>query len=88
MEFGNIQGCHSLGRKPLGKEAFNCIEEKVTARISGWQWRALFLAGRASLPRFVLVSIPLYRLSRIHVLNSISNEVENEYGALVDMEWP
>lgn len=72
-----------LSGKPLNKEAFNYIEEKVTARISSWQWRALSLAGRANLLRSLLTSIPLYTLSSIHVPNIILNKIEREYTAFL-----
>lgn len=51
--------------KRINKETFGDILEKVSSRLSGWKGRFLTMAGRVTLTKAVLPSIPVHSMSTI-----------------------
>lgn len=55
---------------------FHFIIEKVLNRLNGWDVRKLSLAGRLTLVKFVLLTIPNYFMSTASIPISICKEIE------------
>lgn len=72
-----------LFKKSLNRQDCNFLPEKMITKIASWQRKALSLAGRATLLKFVLTTIPLYSLSCIHVPSYSLNNLEKEYRAFL-----
>lgn len=56
--------------KRLNKDTFGDILEKVSSRLSGWKGRMLSFAGRLTLTKAVLSSIPVHAMSTISLPQS------------------
>ncbi|KAG7543761.1 Ribonuclease H-like superfamily [Arabidopsis thaliana x Arabidopsis arenosa] len=52
-------------QKRINKETFSDVLEKVSSRLAGWKGRCLSLAGRLTLTKAVLASIPIHTMSTI-----------------------
>lgn len=63
-ELGKYLGMPIL-HKRINKETFSGVVERVASRLSGWKGRFLSLAGRVTLTRAVLSSIPIHCMSTI-----------------------
>lgn len=72
-EASGITSTRDLGRylgmlvlqKRINKDTFGDILEKVSSRLSGWKERTLSFAGRLTLTKAVLSSIPVHSMSTI-----------------------
>lgn len=68
-----IQATHDLGKylgmpilhKRINKDTFRDVVERVTSRLAGWKGRSLSLAGRITLTKSVITSIPVHTMSTI-----------------------
>lgn len=52
-------------QKRINKETFGDVVEKVSSKLAGWKRRFLSLAGRITLTKSVLASIPVHTMSTI-----------------------
>jgi len=57
-------------QKRMNKETFAEILERVSSRLDGWKGRVLSFAGRLTLTKAVLASIPVHSMSTIILLAS------------------
>lgn len=79
-----IQVTHDLGRylgmpvlhKQINKETLSVVVERVSSRLSGWKGRLLSFAGRVTLTKAVLTSIPVHSMSSIKLSVSTLNKLE------------
>jgi len=62
------------GRTTRGK--FNHIIEKIQSRLSGWKHQCLSLAGRLTLSKSVLSSIPYYHMQYAKLPKTLCDEIE------------
>ena len=68
-----IKGTKELGKylgmpvlqKRINKETFGTVIERVSSKLAGWKRRFLSLAGRITLTKSVLSSIPVHTMSSI-----------------------
>lgn len=58
---------------------FFFFETKLTTGIHNWKWKALSMAGKATLIKSMSSSIPLYAFSCIHISSTITARIEKEY---------
>lgn len=63
-------------QKRLNKDTFGEILEKVSTRLSGWKGRVLSLAGRITLTKTVLSSLPVHSMSTIMLPKSILSSLD------------
>ncbi|XP_019094473.1 PREDICTED: uncharacterized protein LOC109129898 [Camelina sativa] len=63
-ELGKYLGMPIL-QKRINKDTFGEILERVSARLSGWKSRSLSLAGRLTLTKSVLSSLPVHLMGAI-----------------------
>lgn len=63
-DLGKYLGMPVLQRR-MNKETFSTVIERVTARLSGWKSHVLSLAGRITLTKAVLSSIPVHSMSSV-----------------------
>ncbi|KAG7547784.1 Ribonuclease H domain [Arabidopsis suecica] len=68
-ELGKYLGMPIL-HKRINKETFSEVIERVTSRLSGWKGRFLSMAGRLTLTKSVLSSIPVHTMSVISLPKS------------------
>ena len=79
-----IKGTKELGKylgmpvlqKRINKETFGEVVEKVSSKLSGWKRRFLSLAGRITLTKSVLSSIPVHTMSTIALPASTLNQLD------------
>ncbi|KAG7540165.1 Ribonuclease H domain [Arabidopsis thaliana x Arabidopsis arenosa] len=57
-------------QKRINKETFGDVLEKVSSRLSGWKGKCLSFAGRLTLTKAVLSSIPVHTMSTISLPKS------------------
>lgn len=65
--------------RPLNKYNFLFLEEKMATRIQSGIWKFLSMVDRNTLLKAMLIFIPIYYLSYIHVLASVINNLEKEF---------
>lgn len=65
-ELGKYLGMPIL-QKRINKDTFGEVLEKVASRLSGWKKQTLSLAGRVTMMKAVLSSIPVHSMSTIHL---------------------
>ncbi|CAA7018343.1 unnamed protein product [Microthlaspi erraticum] len=63
-DLGKYLGMHVL-QKRMNKETFSAVVERVSARLAGWKSHVLSLAGRITLTKSVLSSIPVHSVSSV-----------------------
>lgn len=63
-ELGKYLGMPIL-QKRINKDTFGEVVEKVSSRLAGWKGRFLSMAGRITLTKAVLSSIPVHTMSTI-----------------------
>ena len=66
----------SVLQKRINKETFGEILERVTSRLSGWKGRVLSMAGRLTLTKAVISSIPVHSMSTIALPKSTLDELD------------
>ena len=66
-----------LTRKPLHKDIWEPVLNKLKDNINKWKNRALSLAGRLILTKVVLQSIPIYMISAIPAPTNIVTNIKN-----------
>ena len=79
-----IKGTKQLGKylgmpvlqKRINKETFGEVIEKVSSKLAGWKSRFLSLAGRITLTKSVLTSIPVHTMSTISLPISTLNQLD------------
>lgn len=72
-EESGIQSTRDLGKylemsilhKRINKETFGDVLERASSRLAGWKSRTLSFAGRLTLTKAVLASIPIHSMSKI-----------------------
>ena len=52
-------------QKRINKETFGTVIESVSSKLAGWKRRFLSLAGRITLTKSVLSSIPVHTMSSL-----------------------
>ncbi|KAG7544019.1 Ribonuclease H domain [Arabidopsis thaliana x Arabidopsis arenosa] len=83
-EESGIQSTRDLGKylgmpvlqKRINKETFGGVLERVTSRLSGWKSRTLSLAGRLTLTKAVISSIPVHSMSTISLPKSTLDSLD------------
>ena len=80
MDLGKYLGMPVL-QKRINKETFSSVLERMSSKLAGWKGRQLSLAGRITLTKAVLNSIPVHLMSSIklpmstlHSVNRISRD--------------
>jgi len=63
--------------KRINKDTFGDVVERVASRLAGWRCRFLSLAGRITLTKSVLSSIPVHTMSTISLPQSILNKLDS-----------
>lgn len=74
-ELGKYLGMPVL-QKRINKDTFGEVLEKMTSRLSGWKGRFLSLAGRLTLTKAVLTSIPVHAMSTICLPKSMLDKLD------------
>lgn len=64
-------------QKRINKDTFGEVLEKVASRLSGWKKQTLSLAGRVTLTKAVLSSIPVHSMSTIHLPVSTLDKLDS-----------
>jgi hypothetical protein len=72
---GNYLGVPALGRTPRCQD-FQYLIEKIKGRLAGWKAKQLSLAGRITLAKSVIQSIPVYPMMSMPIPKSCLNEIE------------
>ncbi|KAG7534372.1 Endonuclease/exonuclease/phosphatase superfamily [Arabidopsis thaliana x Arabidopsis arenosa] len=62
--------------KRINKDTFGEVVERVSSRLAGWKGRLLSLAGRITLTKSVLSSIPVHSMSTISLPKSTLNSLD------------
>ncbi|KAL9809635.1 putative RNA-directed DNA polymerase [Arabidopsis thaliana] len=62
--------------KRINKDTFGEVVERVSSRLSGWKGCMLSLAGRVTLSKSVLSSIPVHSMSTISLPTSTLNRLD------------
>ena len=75
-ELGKYLGMPIL-QKRINKETFGEVLEKVASRLSGWKKQTLSLAGRVTMTKAVLSSIPVHSMSTIHMPVSTLDKLDS-----------
>lgn len=63
-------------QKRINKDTYGEVLEKVASRLAGWKGRFLSLAGRITLTKAVLSSIPVHSMSTISLPASILDKLD------------
>ncbi|KAG7579199.1 hypothetical protein ISN45_Aa03g033600 [Arabidopsis thaliana x Arabidopsis arenosa] len=63
-------------QKRLNKETFGEVLERVSSKLAGWKGRCMSLAGRLTLTKAVLNSIPIHTMSIISIPKSLLKELD------------
>lgn len=63
-ELGKYMGM-SILEKSINKDTFGDVLEKVSSRLTGWKGKMLSFAGRLTLTKVILSSIPVHSMSTI-----------------------
>lgn len=74
-DLGNYLGMPVL-QKRINKETFGAVIEKVSSKLAGWKRRFLSLAGRITLTKSVLSSVPVHTMSSIALPASTLNQLD------------
>lgn len=74
-ELGKYLGMPVL-QKRINKDTFGEVLERVSSRLSGWKSRSLSLAGRITLTKAVLMSIPIHTMSSILLPASLLEQLD------------
>lgn len=74
-DLGKYLGMHVL-HKRINKDTYGEVLEKVASRLSGWKGRFLSLAGRVTLTKSVVSSIPIHSMSTIYLPSSILDKLD------------
>ncbi|CAA7019711.1 unnamed protein product [Microthlaspi erraticum] len=74
-ELGKYLGMPVLQRR-INKETFGAVVERVSARLAGWKSHVLSFAGRVTLTKSVLSSIPVHLMSSIMLPKSTLASLE------------
>ena len=83
---GTKELCKYLGmpilQKRINKETFGEVIEKVSSKLAGWKRRFLSFAGRITLTKSVLSSIPVHTMSTIALMISTLDQLDKILGPL------
>ena len=79
-----IHSTHDLGKylgmpvlqKRINKETFGEVLERVSSRLTGWKSKTLSFAGRVTLTKSVLSSIPVHTMSTIMLPQSTLDRLD------------
>lgn len=74
-ELGKYLGMPVL-QKRINEETFGEVIEKVSSKLAGWKKKFLSLAGRITLTKFVLSSIPVHTMSTIALPTSTLDQID------------
>ncbi|KAG7556773.1 Reverse transcriptase domain [Arabidopsis suecica] len=74
-ELGKYLGMPIL-HKRINKDTFSEVIERVTSRLAGWKGRFLSMAGRLTLTKSVLSSIPVHTMSVISLPKSSMDRLD------------
>ncbi|CAL5415768.1 unnamed protein product [Camellia sinensis] len=72
-----------LGANPGRKSTWKPVLDKVKARLAGWKRRTLSFAGRLTLIKSALSSLPIYYLSLFRMPNGVVREIEKLQAAFL-----
>lgn len=73
-DLGNYLGIPIL-HKRLSKESCSSLVEKFSSKLAGWKSNFLILAGRITLTKLVLTSLPAYTMSSLNLPESICSKL-------------
>lgn len=65
----------SMGRRKA--DVFGRLKERVQQRLEGWQSKLLSKAGKATLIKSVIQSIPVYKITTFHRPNKVCKEMDS-----------
>ncbi|CAA7040938.1 unnamed protein product [Microthlaspi erraticum] len=74
-ELGKYLGMPVL-QKRINKDIFSEVLEKVSSRLAGWKGQLLSFAGRITLAKAVISSIPVHTMSRAILPQSMLNRLD------------
>lgn len=74
-DLGKYLGMH-VCQKRINKDTFGEVLEKVSSRLADWKGHMLSFAGRITLTRVVLSSIPVYTMSTILLPQSTEAQLD------------
>lgn len=60
----------------LKKIHVQSILDKITTKLAPWQWRLMTAAGRTSLTKSVLTTLPIYQLTALDISDGTLREVD------------
>ncbi|CAA7025736.1 unnamed protein product [Microthlaspi erraticum] len=80
-ELGKYLGMPVL-QKRINKDTFGEVLEKVSSWLAGWKGQLLSLAGRITLTKAVLSSVPVHTMSTAMLPQSTLNRLDKKEGAL------
>lgn len=66
----------SLMHRRVGIGTFEFVVDKVRTRLNGWEAKNLLLAGRITLAKAVLLTIPNYFMTTVRIPISVCSEIE------------
>lgn len=75
MDLGKYFGMPVL-QKQINKDTFGEVLARVSSRLAGWRSQTLSLAGRLTLTKSVLSSIPVHTMSIISLPKSTLDELD------------
>ncbi|KAL8160789.1 hypothetical protein V2J09_012278 [Rumex salicifolius] len=73
--------------KRVSKHTFRSLVEKVNAMLTGWKCKFLSMAGRVTLAKAVLSSIPVYSMGVVCLLISTYKEIDKIIRGFVWVSW-
>lgn len=65
-----------LGANPSRRATWKPVVDNFTKKLSGWKRRLLYFAGRVTLIKFVLSSLPVYYMSLFRLPSSVVKELD------------
>lgn len=65
-----------LGANPSRRETWKPVVDNFKNKLTGWKMRLLSLAGRVTLIKFVLSSLPVYYMSLFRLPRSVAKELD------------
>ena len=74
-KIGKYLGC-PLSRKRKPRETFQYIIDRVNSKLAVWKTSSLSMAGRITLAKSIISSVPMYPMQVTQISLSICKEVE------------
>lgn len=72
---GNYLGVPIL-QSIVSKDTFGFLLDRINSKLNGWRKKTLSFAGRITLTKFVLLSLPIYTMSSLVLPRNVIGEME------------